>query len=131
MSLSTSHYITTIHDRAHRSYLAKFRCGTLPLEIELGRFKKPKTPLNQRICKYCNCSSVEDETHFLIDCTLYSDLRVTLFSHITSINPEFNQLSSVDKGIYIMNCDNFSNNVAALIQLCLDVGHNRPKLARR
>ena len=50
-----------------RRTIAQLRCGCLPLEIELGRYRNPKIPLDQRICNLCN-TGTEDETHFLTTC---------------------------------------------------------------
>ena len=52
------------HDR--RRGLASLRCGCLPLQIEVGRIRQPKVPLEDRVCKLCNLSEIEDPTHFLI-----------------------------------------------------------------
>ena len=42
--------------------------------IEVGRWARPNsTPVDERKCRYCN--KLEDEFHFLLECTLYEDLR--------------------------------------------------------
>ena len=45
------------------------------LNIETGRYTKPITPRNLRICEYCfnvlESKVVEDETHAIYDCPLY------------------------------------------------------------
>ncbi|XP_053391878.1 uncharacterized protein LOC128554619 [Mercenaria mercenaria] len=65
--------------REQRRILAKFRACNHPLAIESARYAKPKIPFNLCLCVYCDSSRVEDETHFLIDCNFYSDLRHELF----------------------------------------------------
>ena len=50
-----------------RRVLAKLRAGCLPLQIELGCYTSPKTPLNMHICKLCN-DGTEDQEHFLFHC---------------------------------------------------------------
>ena len=92
-SLTTSQYVINLSNREQRSLLAKFRCGTLPLEIELGRFSKPKTPLSDRICKHCNTNNIEDEVHFLTICNLYADLRDYVWDHASSVNPNFSLMT--------------------------------------
>jgi hypothetical protein len=42
----------------------------------------PKTAVENRICKQCNCEAVEDEEHLLIKCNKYSFARNTFFSNI-------------------------------------------------
>jgi hypothetical protein len=43
---------------------------------------RPKIPLNERKCIFCNKNSVEDEIHFLLDCDFYSDLRYALTENV-------------------------------------------------
>lgn len=73
--LKVEHYVNINMDRSHRRILAKFRSGSLPLNIETGRYAKPKVPLMERTCKLCSENVVEDEMHFLLACDFYSDLR--------------------------------------------------------
>lgn len=40
------------------------RCGCLPLEVETGRRRVPKTPQIQKICGFCH-NGIGNETHFL------------------------------------------------------------------
>ena len=41
------------------------------MAIETGRYSKPKTPHNERFCKFCK-DQVEDESHFLLKCPKYN-----------------------------------------------------------
>ncbi|CAC5423252.1 unnamed protein product [Mytilus coruscus] len=50
-----------------RGYLCKLRCGTLPLSVETGRYRKPPLPLDERIYPFCHYA-IKDEIHFLINC---------------------------------------------------------------
>ena len=44
------------------------------LEIEAGRWARPKSiPLDERKCRTCN--KIEDEYHFVIECTLFKEIR--------------------------------------------------------
>ena len=45
---NTEPYVKIIHNRAHRSALAQFRSGILPLRVETGRFTS--IPLEYRLC---------------------------------------------------------------------------------
>jgi len=49
------------------------RSGILPLHVETGRFRN--TSLENRLCTLCNSNQVENEIHFMFDCSLYDDLR--------------------------------------------------------
>jgi hypothetical protein len=44
------------------------------LAIETGRYSKPKTPHNERFCKFCK-DQVEDEFQVLLKCPKYNILR--------------------------------------------------------
>ena len=78
----------------HRSALAKFRCGVAPLRLETGRYEG--LDVNQRICPICK-SSVEDESHVLLYCPFYRDLRTTLFNKASEVNRNFRQLPDNEK----------------------------------
>ena len=58
-NLMTDEYVKINLERSHRRILAKFRSGSLPLQIETGRYKKPKVPLNNRICNLCTDNVIE------------------------------------------------------------------------
>ena len=87
---SIESYITMNLTQQERSILAQFRLGTLPLEIELGRFINKK--VEERICKLCD-NDVEDEKHFLFECQLYQQDRDIFF---TALNIDSNEECSVN-----------------------------------
>ena len=66
-------YVTTFMPFSHRQKLAMLRCGSLPLEIEVGRRKN--IALQDRKCKMCTLNTVENEIHLLLECPLYDDIR--------------------------------------------------------
>ena len=68
-----------IKDFKMRSILTRFHISAHTLEIETGRYTTPKTPLENRLCKQCNLSEIEDEEQFLINCPKYSLHRKELF----------------------------------------------------
>ena len=90
-------------DSTHRRILAMFRSGSLPLNIETGRYAKPKVPLFDRTCKLCSNNCIEDEMHFFMSRDFYSDLRRPLFEKAQTCNTDFYSLSLDDKFIFIMN----------------------------
>ena len=49
-------------------FFSKSRLSSHCLNIEQGRHKKPKVPLENRICHNCSMSMIEDEIHFLLQC---------------------------------------------------------------
>ena len=59
--------------RKHRAQVSRFKCGTLPLSIETGRYTD--VDIEDRVCKVCNSNAIEDEEHFLLACTKLEDTR--------------------------------------------------------
>ena len=94
--ICTESYLTSTIPYQHRKYLAMFRSGCLPLEVELGR--RDGTPLDKRFCKMCFQNVVEDEIHILLKCPLYDDVRSNLLSDIhdtgMSLQKQFIQILS-------------------------------------
>ena len=93
---SCIHYIKCV-------YLAQFRCGILPLAVETGRYND--TPLEERLCEFCNSGCLEDEYHFLFSCYHYREHRSNLMSKVTDICDDFYFLSKEDKFKTLMNTD--------------------------
>ena len=113
--LKTEHYVTCNLSRGHRRTLAKFRSCNLPLAIETGRYTRPKTPVLERLCKFCDTNAKEDETHFLVDCEFYSDLRYQLFKSAQSIDNSFIYYDCLSKLIFLMNCDKLQYQLASVL----------------
>ena len=57
-----------------RTALLRFRISCHQLRIEIGRYLHPPLPAQERICLFCNDGSIEDEKHFMLSCTLYSNM---------------------------------------------------------
>ena len=64
------HLILPLH---MRKLISKIRCSDHHLEIERGRHLKIDQA--KRICTNCCLGAVEDEKHFLIECTTYQGVR--------------------------------------------------------
>ena len=127
-TLETEPYVLANISRYQRRILAKFRCGNLPLHVETGRYTKPKTPLSDRLCKYCTLNLVEDETHFLINCDFYDDIRLNLFTLASSFDNAFSDFTTTEKLIFLMKTPELQGQTAKTLhamfrrrQLCLPV----------
>ena len=73
----------------HRSALCKFRRGVAPLRIETGRYEG--LPLDGRFCPFCNANNnsvIENESHVLLDCNFYWDIRNTLLDRAKVSAPD-------------------------------------------
>ena len=120
---ATETYVMQTLSRSRRSFLAQFRLGILPLEIETGRYtpiydkhtkKNRKRHPSERLCTSCNMGLCEDEVHFILICPLYSNIRQSLLNSILTDNPNFSNLSNPDQMIYLMQfCQ---HNVMSYIQ---------------
>jgi hypothetical protein len=93
-------YISDIRNISHRNILAHFRTSNHKLHIETGRYTRPITPVENRICSNCNFKSVEDEIHFLMYCPKFENLRRELFSNVLNYNAAI--LSAEDKCVTLL-----------------------------
>ena len=84
-------YVRIITQKKYRSAYAKFRCGVAPIKIETCRYGLNRVPVNERLCETCNL--VEDEIHVLLHCSMYDDIRDTLFADICNIKRDFCDLT--------------------------------------
>ena len=81
--------------KKYRSALYKFRCGVAPIRIETGRYERWN--VTDRISNICDnhytCNEIEYEKHVIMKCTLYDDLRETLFSDASDVCSDFHNFS--------------------------------------
>ena len=64
-------YLKCVNVQKFRIALSQLRLSSHRLNIEVGRWNN--TVFEQRICPHCNV--LEDEFHFLIECSLYTNIR--------------------------------------------------------
>ena len=98
--LAVEDYLFYKVPKLHRSLLAQFRAGILPLNIEVGRYRN--TPLEERLCTLCEENVVEDEIHFLCSCSMYCEARNVLFTHASARCDGFPDLDIIDKFVFLM-----------------------------
>ena len=96
-------YLEAITDCRYRTAMTKLRSSSHTLEIERGRYTKPKTDISERLCPLCN--SVEDEIHFLVNCKLYEAERLHFFSKLMTKIRNFSELDDVEKFILFMSSE--------------------------
>ena len=85
------------------------------IEIEAGRWTRPRTPVNERLCNTCNC--LEDEYHFVIECCLYNSLRRKYIDQIYRVRP------NMYKFVNLITSDNTRtiNNLAIYVHKAFKV----------
>ena len=79
-------YLVEIKNLAVRTQVTKFRLSNHHLMIEVGRHKG--TPKDLRFCPFCP-RYVENEFHFLLDCSIYNNQREIFIKPLTETIPGF------------------------------------------
>ena len=94
-------YLTDVRNVKHRIELTRLRLSSHSLHIETGRHTA--TPREDRICTLCK-NNVEDETHALVQCPMYQDIRT--FDTTQTILTD--NISDMDKAVKLMKLENQS-----------------------
>ncbi len=85
-----------INVHAHRSLFAKLRGGTAPLAIELGRYRRPIIPRENRLCPLCERAGGGRDP-FILECPVLSQKREKLFAFVHTIVPDLTHFSVSDQ----------------------------------
>ena len=97
-------HLTYPYNVNHMLALTKFRISSHNLHIETGRYTRPtKTPISERKCLHCSDGTVEDEMHFILDCSLYVEERHKLIEVCTENIPGFENMEAQQRFINIMS----------------------------
>ena len=81
-TFNLENYLLSIKCIYSRILFTKLRISAHDL-IETGHYTKPKkTPVENRLCRFCKSNKIEDEPHFILHCPFYNDLRNALFSNL-------------------------------------------------
>ena len=97
-------YLELLKDPKYRIAVSKLRASSHMLEIERGRHTRPITPVENRRCPKCNV--IENEIHFVLECTINQNERLELFDKIRSIDSCYIDLPPENKFVYLMNSEN-------------------------
>ena len=93
--------------------LSRLRMSSHRLEVESGRWVKPvPVPFNERKCTVCHV--FEDEYHFVLECSLYLDLRKKYISKYFWSRP------NMFKFLELLN----SSNTSCIRKLCCYIFHS-------
>ena len=77
-----------------------FRCAVAPINLEIGRFFN--IPANGRLCNFCP-DKVEDESHVMLICPMYNNLREKLFIRARYVNVDFMDIINTDKLVFLFS----------------------------
>ncbi len=91
------------------------RTGSHRLQIELGRHSVPKVPIERRICTQCVNNKVEDEFHFVMECTRHADARRILITAAEIQFPAIRYLSEMERFKWLMSDHQIANAVAEFV----------------
>ena len=97
----------TLHKYLTRNpTMTKLTWYTIPhiiLNVEKGRYTRPRTPLNERLCNMCNW--VDDELHFITECAVNVNERRALSDMLIDKFPEFEHLCDLEKFVFFFIFD--------------------------
>ena len=99
LNIKLEPYLLQVRNKKHRRMLAKLRLSDHKLENETGRHQQPKVDQDRRIFRLCNTSEVENEIHFLMQCSLYKQftrLRKDFHSSINFIDKQSAEQSYIN-----------------------------------
>ena len=94
-------YLISVKNPATRREFTKLRISAHRLRIELGRYTRPKTLVEDRKCELCK-SDIENEMHFVLDCSLYKTEREALFKELEAFTV-FKSLNPVEQFQFVMS----------------------------
>ena len=94
-------YLKHVNNFQHRKFLTKLRISNHCLRIETGRYFKEKR--TEKICQICTTNSVESESHFILHCSAYDQLRSKFFDILAKFIHNFSLLPSEVKLKYIID----------------------------
>ena len=103
--------------------LSRFRMGSHNLRIHTGRYEVAGgLSVSDRTCLFCQSSEIDDEYHNITTCLFHSSERNLLYTHVTSVFPEFTQLSNYEKFIHLLRSDNLDVliNLGRYIEKCVE-----------
>ena len=107
--------LDTVNVPSHRIAFIRLICSSHRLGIETGRWQRPQIPRENRKCSACN--KLDDEYHFLLECTLFTDYRNTFIKKYYWKRP------SMMKCTQLLNTKNKKElrNVAKYIWRCFSL----------
>ncbi len=82
--LEVEKYLVSSTQKPTINLLTRIRTGTNKLRIETGRWTKEEE--KDRRCRICFNGEVEDESHFMLRCETYSELRSKMYNKITAVS---------------------------------------------
>ena len=114
-----SQHISKALSFIERKTVSQLRLGILPLRIETARYLRPILPEIERTC-YCNSGEVENETHFLFQCSKYVHLR-TVWMNKLNLPDDFEELTLIKRMSVVLNTPENIKPTARYLVAALDL----------
>ncbi len=119
--LKYENYLSDVKVKKHRKALTDLRISSHRLQIERGRYTKPMTARENRVCTWCSGIEkvyVEDEQHFLLECKQLEGLREEAMEKIKTRVPNVGVLSTKDQFIFMLTAEGEVSQIVA--EMCYD-----------
>ena len=111
-------YLDLISNPKYRVAVSKLRASSHNLEIERGRYTRPKVNPENRLCPLCYV--VDNEIHFVVRCRINETLRITLWNKINAIDSGFAYLDDKDK-CFATWCPLWPKYIIMVWEMCVSV----------
>ena len=89
---------------------------SLPLMLELGRYRRPKVPRTEKICTICG-SEVEDEIHFMLRCPALVNTRRPILGECVKLSEDFLLHTDMEKFYFLLNNCNVNLVAKTIFQM--------------
>ena len=107
-----------------RRHFSMLRISAHKLAIETGRYTRPVTNENERICIYCDGKEIENEFHLLFNCEMYTKEREKFFTTLESYCQNVSEPNE-NNFCFLMNYNNgdteIAKEVCKYVENCLSI----------
>ena len=114
-------YLSNIRIPKYRHAMTKLRLRNNRLKVETGSWNGPNAIVyHERICEFCNQNHLEDEYHFVMTCSYYTELRRIFIPKYYRIRP------NMYKFVSLMSTENITllNKVATYVGKAFEKRNN-------
>ena len=101
---SVEPYLIHPSQKKYQVATARFRTSSHKLHIETGRYTRPKTPINERICVFCDQHMIDDEIHMIMRCSFHAAERAIMYTSINDCLQYLDSQSDMSKFQSIIKC---------------------------
>ena len=96
-------------DDTKRKIITRWRLSSHQLRIETGRYNRPYTERENRVCQVCDI--VEDEIHAIYDCRAHNPIRNRYINTINFTSRDITQLFNPSNTDEMLNLAAFLNDI--------------------